>query len=302
MCDHTSPRCDHTTAAKLGIELVEAHPDLMPGVLFFGCQRHKATITLETCRRNWDEAHARRGPDDLDRRAACRSCTIGQHLHSTDATDAAEWADVRRPGECVRCARVGLRLVSTTGECVSCWNRRREAERGRNARGRPPMFPHTMTPRRVGLVVDGKPAFRRFLAHHEGEAVSVALRQVDGAKFHNLQPGAAAWNAKAGRFEYRCSKHPGEFGALRELVSGDGTVEYICPVCSPGRAVGLPVARVEAATSIMQGEFMAAACEDAQEVWTPTAHVCDRCEHYPIQVRRRPRGAVEAQCPLCDQE
>lgn len=302
MRDHTSPCCDHTTAARLGIELVEAHPDLMPGVLFLGCQRHKATITLDTCRRNWDEAHARRGPDDLDRRAACRSCIIGQHLHSTAATDATEWADVRRPGECVRCARVGMRMVSTTGECVSCWNRRREAERGKNARGRPPLYPHTMAPRRVGLVVDGKPVYRRFMAHHDGEVVSSALRQVDGAKFHNLQPGASAWNAKAGRFEYRCSKHPGEFGALRELVSGNGTVEYICPVCSPGRAAGLSVARVEAATSIMPGEFVADDCEDAPEVWTPTAHICDRCLHYPIQVRRRPRGRVEAQCPLCDQE
>lgn len=302
MRDHTSSRCDHTTAAKLGIALVEAHPDLMPGSLFFGCKRLQATITLDTCRQNWDEAHAKRGPDDLDRRAACRSCVIGQHLHGTATHDTAEWADVRRPGECVRCARVGMRMVSASGECVSCWNRRREAERGRNARGRPPMFPHTMTPRRVGLMVDGKPVYRRFMAHHEGEAVSRAVRQVDGAKFHSMQPSAATWNSRASRFQYRCSKHPGEFGSLRELVSADGTIQYVCPTCKPGRARGLPEANVEAATSLMPAEFVAVVVShcDVPEVWTPTAHICDRCEHYPIHVRRRPRGAVEARCPLCD--
>ncbi len=300
MRDHTSPVCDHTTAAKLGIELVEAHPDLMPGALFFVCQRHRATITLETCRRNWDEAHSSRGPDDIDRRAACRSCLIGQHLHSSTSADSAEWADVRRSGECARCARVGLRLVSGTGECVSCWNRRRETERGYNARGKPLMNPIIMTSRRVGLVVGGKPAYRRFLSWHDGEAVSRAIRQIDGVKFHSMQPGTPTWNVKSERFEYRCSKHHGEFGALRELVSGDGDVEYICPVCSPSRAKALPVARVVAPTSIIPKELAALDYDDAPEGWTPTAHICDRCQHYPIQVRKRPDWRTEARCPLCD--
>ncbi|WP_421243499.1 hypothetical protein [Aeromonas enteropelogenes] len=162
------------------------------------------------------------------------------------------------------------------------------------------MNPIIMTSRRVGLVVGGKPAYRRFLSWHDGEAVSRAIRQIDGVKFHSMQPGTPTWNVKSERFEYRCSKHHGEFGALRELVSGDGDVEYICPVCSPSRAKALPVARVVAPTSIIPKELAALDYDDAPEGWTPTAHICDRCQHYPIQVRKRPDWRTEARCPLCD--
>lgn len=302
MRDHTVKCCDHTTAIKLGIELVEAHPDLMPGTMFFLCQRYQATITLETCRQNWDEAHANRGADDLDRRAACRSCTIGLQLHGKAASDSPEWADVRRSGECVRCGRVGLRQVSTTGECVSCWNRRRESERGFNARGTPLKNPVVISPHRVGLVSGGVPTYQLFSAWHDGEALSCALRQIDGAKFHSQQPGTIAWNAKADKFEYRCFKHPGEFGALREFVNIDGTIGYECPVCSPNRAKPLPIARVVNATSLSTPEIVGLLYNCAHEEWTPLPHICDRCRHYPLQIRQRGSGHVEARCPLCDQQ
>lgn len=301
MCDSDTSQRDRAKLA--GIQLAERFPDLMPGALFFSCSRMQAHVTLDTCRKNWDEAHARRRPDDEDRRAACRSCEVGRLLHTESSPVGAKWADLRHSGECSRCGRRDLRIVAGV-ECVSCWNRRKESEKGRNARGTTIMFPITLTPRRVGLIIDGKPTYRRFLAIHDGEAISRAIRQVDGAGFHDQQPASSVWNPRAGRFQYRCSKHPGEFGTLRELVSDDGAIEHTCPVCTPGRAKGLPEARVEAATSLASPEWVTFIMSESPwvseitEQWTPTPHVCDRCQHYPIQVRQRSR--IEARCPLCD--
>ncbi len=306
MLDHTTLSRDHTIGVgrdHIHIEFVEKYPDLMPGKLFFECQSLSAHLTQDACRQNWDMGHRKLKGDEIDKRPGCRSCNIGRQLHSSATTDAADWQDVRRPGECVRCGRVAVRVIGS-GECASCFNRRRETIRGLNARGRPMGTPVNLEWRRVGLMVKGTPTYRRFLAWHDGEAISSAVRQVNGARFHAEQPAKSVWNAKASRFEYRCGQHPGEFGSLRELVSADGTIQYVCPTCHPGRAKGLPEARVEAGTSILPREIVEMICQPltVPPTWTSTAHICDRCQHYPVQVRRRSGDRVESRCPLCDQQ
>ncbi|TKV13253.1 hypothetical protein FDX19_02640 [Citrobacter sp. wls619] len=187
---------------------------------------------------------------------------------------------------------------------MSCWNRRRETERGHNARGGKLVHPIILSPRRVGLLVDGKPTWRLIDAHHEGEALSRAIHQIDGAKFHGQQPGQSVWNKRVGRFQYRCDKHPGEFGTLCEQVDSNGATEYVCPVCRPRAAKDLPEARVCSPTSIQSREFvkevMRTYCVEPIESWTATEHVCDRCEHYPLQVRTIGKQ-LHCRCPLCDQ-
>ncbi|UVF21366.1 hypothetical protein HPT29_009670 [Microvirga terrae] len=163
-----------------------------------------------------------------------------------------------------------------------------------------------LSARRVGVMgSDGKPAWRRFDAWHDGEAISRAVRQTDGARFHDKQPGKSVWNQRVRGFQYRCEKHPGEFGSLVERQSDDGTIQYICPVCTPGRAKGLPEARVCSATSLSSPELVrellvqTGIASHLTEHFAPTAHVCDRCQHYAIEARLR-NGRSETRCPICD--
>jgi len=283
----------------------ERYPDLRPGVLYFECERLWAHITRDSCHRNWTAAHEKVTDETPLRLMKCRGCPVGRTLH-TDADAPATWQDVRSSSECVRCGRRDLRIITSTGTCVSCWNRRRETERGFNARGRPMETPINLHPHRVGLLgADGNPTWRKFDAWHDGEATSRAARQVDGAKFHDLQPGKSVWNHRVGHFQYRCDKHSGEFGTLRERQSDDGTVTYVCPVCRPNAAKDLPDARVMASTSLSSPEFvresmvLTGVANHLTEHFAPTAHICDRCKHYAIEARLR-TGRVETRCPMCD--
>lgn len=296
----------HDHSQRIGIVWDERYPELRPGVLYFECERLSAHLTSDACRKNWIAAHEKVTDETPLRLMKCRHCPTGRALH-TDIETPQTWQDVRSSSECVRCGRHDLRLIADTRECVSCWNRRKETERGRNARGGVLQNPVVLRQRRVGLFNDGgKPTWRRFSSWHDGEAISRAVRQVDGAKFHDHQPGISVWNRRVGKFQYRCSLHTGEFGTLRELVGSDGGVEYICPVCKPGRARGLPEAIVCSATSLSSPAFVREslvktdAAIHLKEHFAPTAHICDRCQHYAIEARLR-NGRVECRCPLCDE-
>ena len=307
MCDRVTADVNrsHVISGHTGIEWVERFPDLMPGKLFFQCERLCASITRETCHQNFTAAHEKVTDETPLRLLKCRGCPVGRALHS-DSDDPQTWQDVRSSSECVRCGRRDLRIIATTKTCVSCWNRRRETERGFNARGRPLETPIDLHPRRVGLMdSNGKPTWLRFDAFHDGEAISRAIAQVDGAQFHDMQPGKSVWNARIKRWQYRCGQHGGELSTLVERQCDDGTVEYVCPVCSPGRARGLPDATVTSSTSLSSPEFVQEELIQRQiawqltEHWTPTAHICDRCRHYAIEARQR-SGKVECRCPICD--
>ncbi len=187
---------DHSR--QIDVVWEERFPDLMPHRLFMHCQRLDAHITHDTCRQNWEQATSiRPDPEQPSRFAKCRACPIGLRLH-TDM-NAPGWRDVRSGSDCVRCGRRDLRLISGT-TCVSCWNREREGRLNKDARGNVPKTRMVLHPRRVGLVNDGKPTWRTFDAYHEGEAVSRAVRQVDGAKFHDLHPGKSVWNVRVKRW------------------------------------------------------------------------------------------------------
>lgn len=273
----------------------------MPGKLFFECQRLGASLTCEACRTNWISAQ-KRYDDEPARADVCRKCPIGHLLHS-DKDTGSGWMDFRSKSECIRCGRSGLRIIPSTGECVSCWNRRRETKINQDARGRSPLTKTILRPWRIGLMVDGKPAWRRFYGTNIGEAISASIRHIDGATFHDGQPGIPTWNPRVKHWQYRCHKHPGEFGVLRELERDNGSIEYICPVCTPKVARGLPDSKVEATVSIQDRQFvpsmMSIVLGEMPEHWLSTAVVCAECRQYLVQIRVR-TGKIEARCPCCD--
>lgn len=297
----------HVISGHTGIEWVERFPDLMPGKLFFQCERLCASLTREACHQNFTAAHEKVTDETPLRLMKCRGCPVGRALH-TDVDAHPTWQDVRSSSECVRCGRRDLRIIQTTGTCVSCWNREREGKLNKDARGNVPKTRMVLHPRRVGLVgADGKPTWRRFSCWHDGEAISRAAREIDGAKFQDLQPGKSVWNARIKRWQYRCDQHPGEFGTLREMVADDGSIQYVCPVCTPGRARCLPDATVTSSTSLSSPEFvresmvLTGVTKDLTDQFAPTAHICDRCQYHAIEARLR-SGRVEARCLQCDAE
>lgn len=286
----------------LCITWYEKYPDLRPGVQYFDCDRLSASLTHDACRQNWIAAHRRSTDETPLRLLKCRSCPVGRLLH-TDSDAPQTWLDVRAANECLRCGRRDLRLIPSSGICVSCWNREREGRLNKDARGNIPKTRIVLSQRRVGLIIDGKPTWRRFEAYHEGEAISRAIRQIDGAKLHDQQPGNIIWNPRVKRYQYRCNRHPGEFGTLVAHQCDDGIETYHCPVCTPQRARDLPEAHVCSSTSIQSLEYvrevMRTFCFEPIESWKATDFVCDRCSHYALQVRTI-GGKLQCRCPLCD--
>jgi len=105
----------------------------LPGKPMFTCQRRAATLQPGACAAMWRTANDNLSPN---RTLACRGCQIGaDHADVPNSSS----SQIRGVAMCVRCHRVGLRLVAGHTLCVSCWNREREYLVGRNARGKPPV-------------------------------------------------------------------------------------------------------------------------------------------------------------------
>lgn len=107
----------------------------------FTCQRHtgELRITATTCASMWARARRNREEDRI-RLAPCMGCEVG-------AANAGEPASTKAaPGKgkpasvgqtCCRCGKGGRRLVLGHTLCISCFNRQREYQAGRNAKGGP---------------------------------------------------------------------------------------------------------------------------------------------------------------------
>ena len=98
--------------------------ELIPEFLAFDCKPLRATISPASCAARWASAESG---------SSCHGCAIGaQHAGQTPAPP----PPVRLP--CLRCGSTEQRLIART-ICVSCFNRQRELENGRNAKGSFPM-------------------------------------------------------------------------------------------------------------------------------------------------------------------
>lgn len=149
-------------------ELIQ-YVELVPGLKHFECTRQHATISTVTCGARYVEALLK--PESC-RLGLCRTCQIGpMHVGPEQQTRrvAAVKASLQvasgglmpadNPRMCVRTRRRDQRLVNRA-LCVSASNREQEWRRGRNAKGSAPATFLPLTARRIGVLVDGGPAYR----------------------------------------------------------------------------------------------------------------------------------------------
>lgn len=124
----------------------------LPGL--FTCARHPGDlqITPATCAGLW--ARARRSPEDaLVRLAPCVGCQIGAgHAGAPVSTRSAPCGS--GAAFCARCGGGSARRLIGGRLCMNCYNRGREAQVGRNARGGPPTHHRPLFCAVVGVVGD----------------------------------------------------------------------------------------------------------------------------------------------------
>ena len=98
------------------------------------CDRQQMTLTAAGCARLYRSA-AESEPQPWEGRSHCRGCVVGAVRAGIAAPVAIATAALDHLKKiCPRCQRPTARLINGK-HCVSCYNRQREAEKGRNAKG-----------------------------------------------------------------------------------------------------------------------------------------------------------------------
>ena len=151
----------------------------MPGCpgQFFRCEPQRATLSVTSCSKMWQEANSRRR-DPCDRLHHCQGCEIGA-AHSGVAVVRSNPLYGARI--CSRCHRTSHRLIHDE-DCPSCYNRQRELEIGRNGKGTRPVKHPPLEPRRLLVACDGKviaKVFKRTI--DTTEAIVSVLRHMPGS-------------------------------------------------------------------------------------------------------------------------
>lgn len=162
---------------------------------FFRCDRLRATLSTDACAANWRAANHRNDP----RREACRSCPIGAlHAGETDASTSA----IKGTLICSRCQRMSSRgWLIGKNLCVSCYNRSREWQRGRNAKGNRPTKMLPLRPRTVRILEAGRPrTVHRALTQNPDELIVALLRDCKGTVTFMPNPKAAMQMAQMSLF------------------------------------------------------------------------------------------------------
>jgi len=161
----------------------------------FTCQRHQGglRLTTTTCAGLWHRARRNAEPDRI-RLAPCVGCQVGASNAGAKVRPAAPVQATASVLSCVRCGQSGGRRLVGSRLCVSCYNREREYEIGRNAKGGPcshhvPLFCAT-----VGAVTETgavQPVRVDMVATHL-EALLTIARSTGSARFGRVPPGATA--------------------------------------------------------------------------------------------------------------
>ena len=101
--------------------------------VLFTCPRHAGGLRLTSaaCASQWLRAH---NVDRSHQLFPCRGCEIG----ASNAGEEPDRVPSRLDACCVRCGRIGLRLVRGNGLCISCYNREKEVSNGRDRHGNVP--------------------------------------------------------------------------------------------------------------------------------------------------------------------
>lgn len=115
---------------------------LVPGRLFFRCEKMRGTLSTEACAGMWRKANDAAADGSC---ANCMRCPIGA-VHAGEV--AASMSPLKGTMTCSRCHRGASRLICKH-LCPSCYNRAREVAIGRNAKGTAPVKHVGLAPRRV---------------------------------------------------------------------------------------------------------------------------------------------------------
>jgi len=159
---------------------------------YFTCTRY-GTMTPGACARNYRDApkFARSG-----RCGACIGCAVGVK-HASDGNADAPVVPSTQSGSrraCLRCRRSGMddasrligrmRLLRGQTLCISCYNREREVQQGKNAKGSAPRKLAGLFMTRVSYVLNGKAVNRESMTVpvcDRIEAALVTIRQTKAA-------------------------------------------------------------------------------------------------------------------------
>lgn len=260
---------------------------LVPAQRHFDCSSLRATLDTASCADRWKRATL----PNMEKLITCRRCPVGRQHHAEHYPEQEDALPERAP-VCIRCGKSAARLVG--GEtCLSCYNRKLEWIRGRNARGNAPRAYAPLIPRRVGIIAgDGRPAWALFEGQHQAEAMVRATRA--GLRLSDEQPGRVTWNSGAGRFEYR-----DEAGRVLLALEIDGRIEYVAvDQLHPGEQpapVTMPTILLspeEAAEWLaISGEIHDLVGDQRQ-----TDFACAKCRRAMLLARKQQGGTIQAWC------
>lgn len=120
-------------------------------IILIQCERRQASMTERSCVESWTAAQKQR-PEPWDSRWHCRNCTLGAaragHPDPKGTVGAEELHLI-----CPRCQRQAQRLINGL-HCVSCYNRNREAQLGRNGKGAAPKLTRRLHAETLAVVGD----------------------------------------------------------------------------------------------------------------------------------------------------
>lgn len=272
----------------------------VPGKRHFACARIHGTLSTDDCAARHKQALSR--GEEADAFTACRHCPIGaQHLeqlHQPEARDASLPTVLPDSGcHCLRCGRSEVRIVVSSGLCVSCANRAAEFRRGRNAKGSMPITYVVPRPRRVGVVVDGMRTWRTFDGQNLEEPLARARRQ--GLEMHSDAPGRTRWNRQRHAFEY-----VDDAGRVLVELEVDGEMHFIgVDRRRPGEVpVQVIAPAIEFSAELLATWLRVSGEGDTlADEWRHQAVLCSECRRAPLYARQR-GGRYECRCPACGEK
>lgn len=148
-----------------------------PGLRMFACGPLRAAMSVKGCARRWREAQLAAGPR-AEEMATCRGCATGA-LHA--GARHVRYSKFYGQSICPRCRKGTTRMIHNQ-RCVSCYNRERELEAGRNARGNAPkvLMQRAPLPRAFRLVLEGSTVRRVMIGVDLGEPMIQVSRTTKG--------------------------------------------------------------------------------------------------------------------------
>ena len=174
-------------------------PDL-PGKVFFRCDKHRASLSLDSCKTMYQAG--RKATEVDDRLHPCNRCVIGA-AHCGVSIGASK--NTAASKACSRCHRTPPRLLNGS-ICVSCYNRELELAHGHNSRGKLPGKIRPLHPVILHLLdLDGEPKTIEFTvprAVDTMEAILTAIKRQPGAVFGWLGHKPTPYQARQLQLDY----------------------------------------------------------------------------------------------------